>query len=213
MYMPGNITQTSTIEWNESDIGSVLGQTGLSGASGGLGDRLSSAIGTRFGVGVGEAAGSVTGLNTKDYLEMKRGAILNPYKEVLFKGIGHRTFQFSFKFTPRNERESIIVKKIIHKFRVNAAPTYTNLGENDRTDMAFLGYPNEFRIEFRKTGDYSRNTFIPQIAACALTNISVNYGPQGMYEGHADGSPTEIELSLDFKELELITRGKVQDGY
>ena len=49
------------------------------------------------------------------------GEILNPNMELLFSDVTIRNFRFSFKFTPRNEREAEQVKLIIRAFKRNMA--------------------------------------------------------------------------------------------
>jgi hypothetical protein len=82
----------------------------------------------------------------------------------------------------------------------------------------FLIYPSEFAIEFmhkdENTGEVSRNMNLPKVSSCALTNVKVTYGPDGMFNTFANtgGMPTETTVELAFTELETLTRRRIQDG-
>jgi hypothetical protein len=56
------------------------------------------------------------------------------------------------------------------------------------------------------------NDFYNKIATCVLTNVSVDYTPDGV-KSFRDGSPTAITMSLSFKETELLTKDKINKGY
>jgi hypothetical protein len=69
-----------------------------------------------------------------------------------------------------------------------------------------LIYPSTFDIE------YSPGEKLHRISTCALESVEVQYGgdrPQFFEDGHA----VETQLTLQFKELELITKEKIAEGY
>jgi len=45
-----------------------------------------------------------------------------------------------------------------------------------------------------------------------LENIDVNYAPNG-FAAHTDGAPVQTTLNLQFKELEIVDRGRLQKGF
>jgi len=64
--------------------------------------------------------------------------------------------------------------------------------------------PRQHTIKFMKggkTGGGSRNTYLFSIGKSVITNMEVNYDPQGTVGFHQDGSPVAIDLSLTFKEI------------
>jgi hypothetical protein len=75
----------------------------------------------------------------------------------------------------------------------------------------FFIYPAEFQIVYYFKG--VENTYFQKIAPSALTNLDVTYGGAGGMSSFHDGTPTEVNLKLDFQELETITKEKVQLGY
>jgi hypothetical protein len=45
-----------------------------------------------------------------------------------------------------------------------------------------------------------------------LTSCNVDYTPNGV-QSHADGSPVQIKMTLNFLETELITKDHIEAGY
>ena len=127
-------------------------------------------------------------------LARSSGQILNPNMELLFSGPGLRQFKFTFKFTPRDDKESTEVKKIIKAFKRNMAPKGS--GGN------FLSTPNIFQINYMKGGD--EHPFLNKFKLCALTNMSVNYTGDGVHATYYDGTPISMQMDLSFSELTPI---------
>ena len=138
------------------------------------------------------------------------GRSTNPYMEVLFGGPELRTFTYNFTFAPRNEQEQLEVKKIIELFRFHQAPELRN------EHSMFMGLPSEFDIHYMYQppgGTIAReNSFYNKIATCVLQSVNVDYTP-GSVTSHADGSPVQIKMGLNFLETEMITKDHVKAGY
>jgi hypothetical protein len=137
------------------------------------------------------------------------GRSANPYLEVLYGGPQLRTFNYSFKFAPKNEDEKNDVQKIIQMFRFHSAPEHRN------DHNMFLGLPSEFDIHYMyqaEDGVASENTHYPKIATCVLQNVTTNFTPNGV-KSHADGSPVVITMDLQFLETELITKDHINEGF
>ena len=45
-----------------------------------------------------------------------------------------------------------------------------------------------------------------------LTNCTVNYTPDGV-KSFASGAPTQTTMSLTFKETEMLTKEKINQGF
>jgi hypothetical protein len=78
-----------------------------------------------------------------------------------------------------------------------------------------LTIPNTFDIEYIWNG--AENNFLHKIATCFLESMNVTYGGDRYktYSGiNGDGAPPiETTISLTFKEIDLITREKAEDGF
>jgi hypothetical protein len=135
----------------------------------------------------------------------KAGYVFNPNKQLLFRGIDFRTFQMSFTFTPYSRNESDDVKKIIKMFRSYAAPTIVEEGGG-----MFFKPPAIFDIEFLFNGSDNKN--IPRLEKSVITNVDVNYAPNG-WSTHNDGAPVQTIVTLDFQEMILIDKKKIDEGF
>ena len=138
-----------------------------------------------------EAAG-VQGL-----LSRATGAIINPNLELLFNGPQLRSFSFTFRMSPRSEKEAIVVKNIIRFFKQGMSVKTTK-------DNVFLKSPNVFDIKY-KTGD-AYHPSINRIKTCALLGCDIDYTPDGTYMTSNDGpkTMTSYGMTLRFSELDPI---------
>jgi hypothetical protein len=71
-------------------------------------------------------------------------------------------------------------------------------------------YPSEFDIEYFING--SPNDNLNRISSCVLTEMNVNYSPNGVFSTFPDGTPTQINLTLNFVELETLTKERIEAG-
>jgi len=133
-------------------------------------------------------------LTLDQVLARTSGQVLNPNMELLFSGPGLRQFKFTFKFTPRFEKEATEVKNIIKAFKRNMAPKGSG-GD-------FLSTPNIFQIQYMQ-GD-RQHKFLNKFKLCALTNMSVNYTGDGVHATYYDGTPISMQMDLSFSELTPI---------
>lgn len=137
------------------------------------------------------------------------GSAINPMNQLVFDGIDFRSFQMAFQFTPRNLAESQQIKNIIKTFRGHAAP----LIETGVGGMLFT-VPDSFIIQFIQVGNpKGENPWVTKVKESVLEHIDVNYSPNGIWSTHPDGSPTQINLTLGFKEIELIDRAAINKGF
>ena len=78
-----------------------------------------------------------------------------------------------------------------------------------------LNYPATFEIEYHYRG--KENTYLNRVSECFLENVQVSYGGDRYktFEPHADDGapPVETTMTLAFKEIEIITRERVFEGY
>jgi len=59
---------------------------------------------------------------------------------------------------------------------------------------------------------HKQNDKIHRHTSCVLTDLAINYAPNGMFNTFDDGMPTQIDITLSFRELALLTKDKVKDG-
>jgi len=136
----------------------------------------------------------------------KMGYVFNPQKQMLFTGIEFRQFNMSFTFTPYSSKEAQDVKEIIKLFRKWSAPQKTS-----SYGGMFFNPPAVFQIDFKFNN--SQNLNIPKLKDCVIESVEVNYSPNGMWSAHSDGAPVQTTVSLSLKELYLVDRTDIENGY
>jgi len=135
-------------------------------------------------------------------LGIAAGLAANPKKEQAFKGIDFRTFSFEYNFAPQSEGESQNVLNIIRAFKYHMHPEFKS------SDAFLYIYPSEFDITYYKGS--TENLNIHRHTSCVLTEVNVNYTPNGVFSTFDNGMPTQITLSLTFKELQLLSKETIE---
>ena len=148
------------------------------------------------------AANQVVG---KNVLGRATGKAINNNLELLFSGPTLRTFAYSYRFTPREEDEALMVKKIIKFFKKSMAPTRTN-------NKIFLESPNVFKLKYIYGPTKDQHPFLNKIKMCALQSFNVQYTPDGSYSTYDDGSMTSYQVDLQFGELNPIYADDYDDS-
>ena len=129
---------------------------------------------------------------------------MNPNTNTTFGGNTIRNFQFQFKLIARSQAESEEIRKIHNKFR---AFTYADSRSNAQN--LILAYPPTWTIKFLDTAK-KENKFIPKIFSCYLTGFTSTLNPTvNMF--HDDGSPLEVDISLQYQETRVLTRADIDD--
>ncbi len=231
LYMPEDISTGFKANWtgkNFSNIGAgILRTVGGEGmmaklksfgetANEGL-DRFTTIAGAQL---ISAAIGKITGesVSLDDIFSSTRGVILNPNTELLFTGLDLRNFTLSYKLVPRSEGEANQIEEIITTFKKAMLP-YANSGaEALKESFDSIGYQSGFievpdlvKVTFMRGSDLNKN--VPQYKMCALTQVDVNYTPDGAYSTTRDGRMVAYQMSLNFQETKLIFREDVDAGY
>lgn len=136
----------------------------------------------------------------RDTIFASNAIAVNSHKQLLFNQVNLREFDLKYNLIARNAGEQIVIDDIIRLLRYYMHPDL---------DGAFLyKFPDEFDIEFYtldENGIAVRNKYLPFFSTCILTNMTVNYGGKD-FVTHKDGSPVEYELTLKFKETQILNK-------
>jgi hypothetical protein len=154
-------------------------------------------------LGLSKAAGVLSN-NASGVVRTALGVTPNPNIRAVFRSVGLRSFNLSFKLTPRSYKEAMTIGRIIKFFRTNAYPeTFLVAGL-----PAGYYFPNKFKIHFQ----YGEKEVATKTHLSYLTDIQTTYNPQSMsfYEG---GHFQEIDLSLTFIEERTVDRQQVEEGF
>ena len=212
LYMPASISVSYNSKFGEQEIsalagaaagaldafagrGDADGSTALKGAL----DELGKGTETALLKVVDTAAPGATAL-----VALEKGAVRTPKMELMFEGIGRREFSYEFTFIPKSEEEAATIKEIVMQFKFHMASKYT--------DGTFreMEIPSFFNIRYMyKNGT---NEHLNKISTCALESMDVSYGADRFvaYEG---GVPQTTKISLKFKEMEIITKDQIAQGF
>ena len=187
-------------QYSEVDLG-FLGANQLS-------EESKEGILKRIGTTTGDAGIKSILLNTipgagEAKLASGNKTLLAPNTNTSFTNNTVRSFTFAYKLSPRNLGESNVIKAIDDAFR-----ELTYASNMSQAAKVLLQFPPTWRIRFlsNKGGDSaSENDYLPKIADCYLTSYNSNFNASGnLY--HADGQPTEVDISLTFQETRVQTR-------
>lgn len=217
--IPRNIQDTLPVDWTDGSLnpldafflktGTNIVEAGRDGA-GGVKGAAEAALG---GVGnavktlskdpsqqnalvaglVAKAIGGTVGTN--QIISRATGQVLNPNLELLFNGVNLRQFDFNFEFFPRNQKEANEVKEIIRCLKYAMVP---KRGDN----KLFIKAPYVFQLQYMKGNN--EHPFLNKFLPMAMVNISVNYTASNRYSTFHDGTPTHMNMRLEFKELNPI---------
>jgi len=221
LYAPApsmKFSYTANYENLETGIAGILGQAignfkdskdivgGLKAAAEGMPDAAA-VIGRKALFG---AASLIPGFeNAEAAYDKAKGQAMNPQMEVVFKSVPFRTFEFPFEFAPKNPKEKNNIHKIINMFKFHMLPEYQG------TTKGFFNVPSEFQITYMYRQD--RNTYIPRVSRCVLTNMNVDFAPEGVISSfipdEQGAAPTFATMSLSFTETEIMTKERVADGF
>jgi len=141
-------------------------------------------------------------MSPEDILARGQGIVPNSNLEKLFNGPSLRTFEFSWKMSPRSKEEALMINKIIRSFKQGMAAKKVNPTSGTGASY-FLGTPNVFDIHFKtRGGKFIDGLFRVKTSACTATRVAYTDGAQ--WSAYDDGQPTSITLRLNFEELEPV---------
>jgi hypothetical protein len=208
LFMPTPIIYNTINDYEEVKLTQLFGQ-GIAALAGAASARNASAAGASIAdaqaagasaSGAVDAFGRVVGTASKMF-----GYPINPRVEVLFSNTKLRQYVFEFLLAPTSEEESKVISNIIRTLRFHAAPELEAFG-------TFFIPPAEFDITFYHNG--KENLALPRINTCILDRIEVDYTPQqGMYASFSNGHPVTTRLSLGLREVEIIHKTRVYQGF
>jgi len=205
LHVPNQISIRYGMNYGEEET-----STFAMGAAGGeqIGKALSGAAQTDQVKGVASAIAAAVALQKTPQagaISVASGLAANPRKEQVFKSVDFRTFSFSYDFYPRDADEAQNVLNIIQMFKLHMHPEF-----KDASNFLYI-YPSEFDIFYYQGGKENMN--LHRHTSCVLTEMTVNYAPQGQFTTFDNGMPTQININLNFRELALLTKEKIQDGF
>ena len=222
LYMPPQVQVSYKSQYSDTPIGggvgaamdvysAVMAGRGVENAMKVAVDRGGQALKEGIKGTTLSMVGALPGMSgAREAFEIAEGYIQSDRMELAFKGIDKRAFSYTFKMIPRNDRESDEIRKIIFAFKANMLPEFKDGVRNGREMIM----PNTFDIEYMYNG--KENDYLHKISTCVLEDLQVTQGGSRYktFTAKDDGAPpVETSITLSFRELELITRERVHEGF
>ena len=228
MYMPEDVSTGFKSNWGGKAFSNIAADALRSAGAEGLSKLNNFATGTANAferlpaiagsMAIRKGIQKITGdsLTNDDVFGAISGSILNPNVELLFQSSDMRNFQLNFKLVPRNGGEVSDINDIVKIFKMCTLPQ-RNPGKvygasSQGITAGFIGVPNLCRVSFMKGSGV--HPVLPIYKMCAVTQVDVNYTPDGVYATYEDpiGQPVAIQLGLNFQETKLVFADEVQNN-
>lgn len=205
LHLDSPPTVRYSMNYANKDLGTLAGIVSGSafdtqGKLAGIGETTA-AVGAAFA----KLPGAFGTMDAQSAISASSKTSLNPFREVIFESVDFRSFNFKYKFMPKNNQEVEAVKRIIDVFKFHMHPEMSD-------GKLFFIYPSEFQITYCFGDGEKENPYFHKFAPCALENMEVTYGGE-QFSSFANGAPVEVNLSLTFKELEILTKPMILEGY
>ena len=224
LYMPPQVQVQYQVKYADQQIGSLaqIGMQAIEAFRGGSSVKAS-LTNLKDASGGNVREGLTNSLNsTLDTLapgaralqQIDSGKVITPRMEMMFEGVGRRSFSFTFDFLPKSEAEAKTVEQIIYTFKENMMPSYTNA-----TTRREMEIPNTFDIQYMYQD--TENGFINKISECFLTTVDVQYGGDRFTahersttgKGDSGAPPQKSKITLSFTELETLSKEMIKQGF
>jgi hypothetical protein len=207
LYLPEGLTTASSVQYSGVELkGSYASAADKALAGTKLDKQLFKDVGGNV---VAEVLKDMAGPEAAAVVTMATGKTLNNFSFQVFNGVGHRSFSYAFKLVPKNERETEAIKQIADTFLFLMLP---GRGKDSTTGVHFYEIPCQWLIEYNYLG--SKMKYHLQPGPCFLTNVTVTYGQETQNHLYTDGAPMDVQIQLEFMEIEPMYRGNpsVADG-
>lgn len=217
--MPSSVRVAYNSSWEEVDLGWLGGAAYNAmdlalnrGAS--ISEAMREAGKQSIFEGAGRALGNAleaTGTMAKAAVEKAGRIMVNNHAALLFKGMAMREFQMEFMLFPKNERDSQEIFDIIFQLKYAMHPDVLGVGGDGSAMMSqYFLYPSNFIIGFYAP----KLLWLFRTSPCALTHLEVEYQPLGVPAYfNTTSEPVAVQLILNFKENEVLTKDRIEQGW
>ena len=137
-----------------------------------------------------------------EYAKVATGTALNPMSISYYTNHNLIEHNFSFNLVPKNATDNKNIQKIIALLE-----EYQLASMSDYLGGVMVSYPSVFQIQFKTHKNGKNINTIFDIPDSVLQNITVNWnGGMNFFSTNDDkNSPTSVNLTLSFKEMQMRT--------
>ena len=215
LYIPDTLLSQANVQYKNEGVSSLQRTAGefFQDPSKLFGENSKQALGDAAAKFVTKMADGLTG----GALTASVGIAQNPMREMMFEGVGFRSWNFTYEFYPKSRFEADQVNQIIYNFRNAMLPDSFSFniksdkeanGDEAATILqdAFFNYPNVFDIEFSGPVADKIDGFLPSVC----TKCDVDHTGGQKFSVYEDGQPIKTTMTLEFMEIRLLTQNNYQ---
>lgn len=212
--IPSGVGTTYEQGWEQEEVGLggaaagtagevIAGRRGVGESGAEIIDQGRTALGGR--PGVMQAVGKVIGVgNATTQRATGRATFNNTY--MTYSGPAFRDFSYNFSLKPLSKESTEDIRRIVRFFKINAAPIQRAMRVSRIYEI-----PKLFGITYHgKSGPMEH---MNRIGKCALTSINVIYGGDRFAVFDQDSAPVQVDLTLQFKEVQLLSSADMAAGF
>lgn len=193
--VPANLVDSQSITYNPENRAALTGMvadhaTGGSASSGSTGGIVGS-LGGLAGRTAADLANIVPGAGST--VLQAFGVAPNPWLTVMFTSPAFKEHTLTWRMSPRTPAESAQLKLVINTLKKHSLPSL-----NSYMGGAFLNYPDIVMPIL-----YPNSTELYLFKYCVITNITVNWAPNGPSFFGGTKAPESVDLTLHMMEIEL----------
>lgn len=196
LYLPQNLETNSSVDYETAALGGI-GVQAVRTAKSDLGDAA--ALKGLGNVTKGAFQDLLSSGNRRAIVGIATNRVTNNFSFQVFNSVLHRQFSYEFRMMPKNSNESKVIKEICDHFLFYMLPARDNSGE-----VGFYEVPCQWEIKYMRKG--GPLNFHMQPKNCFLQSVDVSYGGEAQNSTFNDGAPMEINLRLQFIEIEPLYR-------
>lgn len=150
--------------------------------------------------------------------DISSGITQNPRTYEQYSSAAVREFEFSYKFYPKNKKESEHIRDMIKKFRYHSlakrgASSPLRLANPDRVLLRVYWYVAKPDREDQKFKYKNESTQLFKFKPCVITKVDVQYGGDDIPSYLPNYTPSEISFTIGLREQEHVYADDVADGY
>jgi len=194
LYLPQNLETNSSVDYETAALGGIgMGAVEASraesmDAKSVAGQVIPGAIQDMISSGQRRA---VIGVTTN--------RVTNNFSFQVFNSVLHRQFAYEFRMMAKDENESKAIKEICDMFLFFMLPARTTEG-----NIGLYEVPCQWEIQYLRKG--APLNFHMQPRNCFLQSVDVSYGGDAGNSTYNDGAPMEVNLKLQYIEIEPLYR-------
>ena len=224
LYLPQAIAVSDMVMYERLDLGAI-GAVGANAIQSGASPKQAAAAAFGeagksafdFMSGRGSLSKELAGLaalrllpsgTTENVAKTQLGVAVNPNTKSLFRAVELRTFGFTFKMIASSAKEADAIEQIVKIFRTELYPETINTSTSFGGAPIGYKFPNKFDIKLQYNGIELPIKFL----RANLINVQTVYNQSSM-GWHANGKPSEVDLTLSFGEPRTLSKQDIVDGY